>query len=78
MYRIYEVRQGSRRLIGGTPSLQAAQAFMVRVAGNPIFSGSAMGSYRGPYEFLPRAITGDVRYEIVEPRPRQRRSRAAA
>ena len=65
MFRIYEVRSGRRQLLGGTPTLQAAQSFVLRVAGNPLIHGSAMGGYRGPNEFLPRSLTGDVRYEIV-------------
>ena len=66
MFRIFEVRNGRRFLLGGTPTLKAAQAFVLRVAGNPLLHGAAMGGYRGPNEFLPRAITGDARYEIVE------------
>lgn len=66
MYRVYEVRQGERRLLGGTTSLNAAQTFVLRLAGNPLLSGSVMGGYRGPNEFLPRTVTGGVRYEIVE------------
>ena len=65
MFRIYEVRGERRQLLGGTPTLQAAQSFVLRVAGNPLIHGRAMGSYRGPNEFLPRSLTGDVRYEIV-------------
>ena len=65
MYRIYEVRQGVRRLLGGTASLNAAQSFVLRLAGNPLLSGAAMGGYRGPNEFLPRTVTGGIRYEIV-------------
>jgi hypothetical protein len=76
MFRVYEVRQGERRLLGGTTSLNAAQTFVMRLAGNPLLSGSAMGGYRGPNEFLPRAITNGVRYEIVE--KQAARGRAAA
>lgn len=65
MYRIYEVQRGERRLIGGTPTLKAAQAIVLRIAGNPIIPGPAMGSYRGPNEFLPRCI-GSSRFEIIE------------
>ena len=78
MFRIYEVKGGARQLIGGTTSLQAAQAFVLRVAGNPLLTGSAMGAYRGPNEFLPRSITGDVRYEIVASPGRARGWGAAA
>ena len=66
MFRVYEVRQGERRLLGGTTSLNAAQSFVMRLAGNPLLPGSAMGGYRGPNEFLPRTVTNGVRYEIVE------------
>ena len=69
MYRVYEVRQGERRLLGGTTSLGTAQTFVLRLAGNPLISGSAMGGYRGPNEFLPRTVTGGVRYEIVPKAP---------
>ena len=65
MFRIYEVRRGQRHLLGGTTSLASAQRFVLRVAGNPLIYGSAMGSYRGPNEVLPRTVTGDVAYEIV-------------
>lgn len=65
MFRIYEVRRGKRSLLGGTRTLQGAQTFVLRVAGNPLIQGAAMGGYRGPNEFLPRSVTGDVRYEIV-------------
>ena len=66
MYRVYEVRQGERRLLGGTTSLHTAQSFVMRLAGNPLLPGAAMGGYRGPNEFLPRTVTAGVRYEIVE------------
>ena len=78
MFRIYEVQSGTRRLLGGTTSMRAAQAFVIRVAGNPMIPGAAMGGYRGPNEFLPRTLTGAVRYEIVEsPRLMQQRPAAA-
>lgn len=65
MYRIYEISRGTRRLVGGTPLLETARAIVVRVAGNPLIDGAAMGSYRGPNEFLPR-IMGETRYEILK------------
>ena len=77
MFRIYEVRGGGRRLLGGTTSMQAAQSFVLRVAGYPMIPGAAMGGYRGPNEFLPRVLTGPVRYEIV-PAPRVSGMQAAA
>jgi hypothetical protein len=78
MYRIYEVRPGARRLLGGTASLQAAQRFVLRLAGNPLLGGAAMGGYRGPNEFLPRTVTGEVRYEIIAQPGARDRARAAA
>lgn len=69
MFRVYEVRRGERRLLGGTTSLNAAQTFVLRLAGNPLIPGAAMGGYRGPGEFLPRSVTGGIRYEIIEKAP---------
>jgi hypothetical protein len=77
VFRIYEIRQGNRRLVGGTPTLYAAQSFILRLAGNPLIPGSAMGGYRGPNEFLPRSVTGGIQYEIVDTADTRRRPVAA-
>ena len=78
MFRIYEVRQGERRLVGGTPSLHTAQSFVMRLAGNPMLRGSEMGGYRGPNEFLPRSVGDGARYEIVDTGSSRRQRSAAA
>ena len=64
MYRIFQVQEGSRSLIGGAPTLQQAQAMVMRAAGNPLLDGAQLGGYRGPNEFLPR-LPGMPRYEII-------------
>lgn len=64
MYRVFQVQDGTRSLIGGAPSMQQAQAMVLRAAGNPLLAGSQLGSYRGPNEFLPR-LPGTPRFEII-------------